>query len=153
MRACQMVSRVNVAISPVAIDGPLVSIRKFAARPFTLELLVANGTFTVEVAALSARHRAVPAERAHLGGNGLRQDDDAERDVAPYRRRERISHRRPAELQLQQIHVARMETVAQRGRPRRDPPARAGEDALRMRRTGSSSARCAAAKLSTCCRQ
>ena len=36
-------------ISPVAIDGPLLSIRKFAARPFTLESLVANGTITEEV--------------------------------------------------------------------------------------------------------
>jgi pilus assembly protein CpaF len=33
-------SRVNVAIRPVAVDGPLVSIRKFSKKPFSMERLV-----------------------------------------------------------------------------------------------------------------
>src|SRR5690606_20999672 len=33
-------SRVNVAIRPIAVDGPLVSIRKFSKRPFSMERLV-----------------------------------------------------------------------------------------------------------------
>src|SRR5438270_12208893 len=33
-------SRVNVAIRPVAVDGPLVSIRKFSKRPFSMDRLV-----------------------------------------------------------------------------------------------------------------
>ena len=33
-------SRVNVAIKPVAIDGPLVSIRKFSKQPFSMDKLV-----------------------------------------------------------------------------------------------------------------
>src|SRR5690242_14074586 len=45
-------SRVNVAIAPVATDGPLVSIRKFAARPYTLDLLVANGSITEEISTI-----------------------------------------------------------------------------------------------------
>ncbi|MDQ3462455.1 MAG: Flp pilus assembly complex ATPase component TadA, partial [Actinomycetota bacterium] len=36
-------SRVNVAIRPVAVDGPLVSIRKFAKRPISMERLVELG--------------------------------------------------------------------------------------------------------------
>src|SRR6266699_3453493 len=32
-------SRVNVAIKPIAIDGPLVSIRKFSEKPFSMERL------------------------------------------------------------------------------------------------------------------
>src|SRR5579871_4646180 len=35
-------SRVNVAVRPIAVDGPLVSIRKFSRRPYTLERLVEN---------------------------------------------------------------------------------------------------------------
>src|SRR5205085_3129264 len=37
-------SRVNVAIRPIAIDGPLVSIRKFAERAFNMERLIEVGT-------------------------------------------------------------------------------------------------------------
>jgi len=33
-------SRVNVAIAPIAVDGPLVSIRKFSKSPLTLDKLI-----------------------------------------------------------------------------------------------------------------
>jgi pilus assembly protein CpaF len=63
-------SRINVAVRPIAIDGPLVSIRKFAKRAFDMEALVRNG-------ALSATMGRVLAEavRARLsivisGGTG-----------------------------------------------------------------------------------
>src|ERR1700737_1624358 len=36
-------SRVNVAVRPVAVDGPLISIRKFSERVFNMERLVAGG--------------------------------------------------------------------------------------------------------------
>src|SRR6059058_3729190 len=36
-------SRVNVAIKPIAIDGPLVSIRKFSEQPFDMERLINIG--------------------------------------------------------------------------------------------------------------
>src|SRR5882724_7950033 len=36
-------SRVNVAVRPVAIDGPLVSIRKFSKKPFSMDRLVELG--------------------------------------------------------------------------------------------------------------
>src|SRR5271157_962103 len=51
-------SRVNVAVRPIAVDGPLVSIRKFAERVFNLERLVAVGTLRpamVEVLAAAVR--------------------------------------------------------------------------------------------------
>jgi pilus assembly protein CpaF len=41
-------SRVNAIIRPCAIDGPLLSIRKFAKVPLTLDRLVANGALTQE---------------------------------------------------------------------------------------------------------
>src|SRR6516225_10475688 len=43
-------SRINVAVKPIAIDGPLVSIRKFAKRPFEMDMLVENGTLSSPMA-------------------------------------------------------------------------------------------------------
>src|SRR6476619_3574130 len=37
-------SRVNIAIRPISVDGPMVSIRKFSEKPFTVEKLVEIGT-------------------------------------------------------------------------------------------------------------
>ena len=37
-------SRINVAIRPIAVDGPLVSIRKYSQRPFNMERLVEVGS-------------------------------------------------------------------------------------------------------------
>src|SRR5947209_5494040 len=42
-------SRVNVAIRPIAIDGPLVSIRKFAERAFSMERLIEVGTIRLQI--------------------------------------------------------------------------------------------------------
>src|SRR4029453_6293311 len=33
-------SRVNIAIRPISVDGPMVSIRKFSEKPFTMDKLV-----------------------------------------------------------------------------------------------------------------
>src|SRR5438105_9922559 len=43
-------SRVNAIIPPLAIDGPALTIRKFAADPYTHGDLVAFGTLTPQVA-------------------------------------------------------------------------------------------------------
>ncbi len=43
-------SRVNVILSPVALEGPAVTIRKFAKEPFTMDRLVEFGTLTKEAA-------------------------------------------------------------------------------------------------------
>ena len=45
-------SRVNVVLRPVALDGPVVSIRKFPAKPYNLEQLVANGALSQPIAHL-----------------------------------------------------------------------------------------------------
>ena len=42
-------SRVNAVIPPIALDGSMLTIRKFAADPFTDRDLIAFGTFTPEV--------------------------------------------------------------------------------------------------------
>ena len=42
-------SRVNAVIEPVSLIGPVITIRKFSARPFTVEDLVRFGTATAEM--------------------------------------------------------------------------------------------------------
>jgi pilus assembly protein CpaF len=44
-------SRVNVVLSPVAMDGPSMTIRKFPESPLTLDSLIAKGALTGEAAA------------------------------------------------------------------------------------------------------
>jgi pilus assembly protein CpaF len=48
-------SRVNAVIPPLAIDGPVLTIRKFSKEPFTLRRLVELGTISVEMATLLER--------------------------------------------------------------------------------------------------
>lgn len=43
-------SRVNVVLKPVAIDGPILTIRKFSAETITMDRLIQWGSITVEVA-------------------------------------------------------------------------------------------------------
>ncbi len=43
-------SRVNAIIPPLAIEGPVLTIRKFSRQPFTLERLVSLGTIDAEMA-------------------------------------------------------------------------------------------------------
>ena len=45
-------SRVAISMAPVALNGPLVTIRKFSRNPFTVADLVRFGTFTEEAAAI-----------------------------------------------------------------------------------------------------
>ncbi|MBE5874479.1 MAG: CpaF family protein [Lachnospiraceae bacterium] len=43
-------SRVNVVMNPIAINGPIVTIRRFPADPFTMEQLIENTSISVEAA-------------------------------------------------------------------------------------------------------
>ncbi len=45
-------SRVNVILPPVALNGPIVTIRKFSGEPFTMERLVELGSLTEDAAGL-----------------------------------------------------------------------------------------------------
>jgi pilus assembly protein CpaF len=104
-------SRVNAVIPPVAVDGPLVSIRKFAKRPFTLERLVKTEMFSNSIAVLlegivSARRNVIIS-----GGTGSGKTTVLNAMSAFIDNRERIvTIEDAAELQMQQIHVVRMET-------------------------------------------
>jgi pilus assembly protein CpaF len=104
-------SRVNVVIPPLAVDGPAVSIRRFAAaRPGPAEL-VAIGTLTAE---MSERLAAAVRERRSLlisGGTGSGKTtllNALSSFVAPSERVVTIED--AAELRLQQPHVVRLES-------------------------------------------
>ena len=51
-------SRVNVAVRPIGVDGPLVSIRKFSKKPFNLNKLVEIGAITPADGRGAGRRRA-----------------------------------------------------------------------------------------------
>ena len=104
-------SRVNAAISPIAVDGPLVSIRKFSKSPLTLEKLVGYRAMPQEVA--DFLYGAVHARTTTLisGGTGSGKTTLLNALSVAISPKERlITIEDAAELQLQQPHVARMET-------------------------------------------
>jgi pilus assembly protein CpaF len=104
-------SRVNVAIRPVSIDGPLVSIRKFAERPFDIERLIQGDTLSPAMGGLL---KAAVRGRISLiisGGTGTGKTTllNALSNYIPDQER-LITIEDAAELQLQQLHVGRLET-------------------------------------------
>lgn len=104
-------SRVNAVIPPVAVDGPLLSIRKFARVPLSMERLVEVGTVTKEMADLLC---AVVRCRLNVlisGGTGSGKTTMLNAVSSYISDRERIvTIEDAAELQLQQRHVVRLET-------------------------------------------
>lgn len=104
-------SRVNAAVEPVAIDGPLVSIRKFSKKPLTLEKLIEFQAMPKEVAEFL--HSAVKCRVTTIisGGTGSGKTTLLNALSKAISHKERlITIEDAAELQLQQPHVARMET-------------------------------------------
>ena len=71
-------SRVNVAIRPVAVDGPMVSIRKFAERPYNIERLVEIGALCPAMAEMLQRGGAGPNFADNFRWNWNRQDHIAQ---------------------------------------------------------------------------
>jgi len=104
-------SRVNIVLHPLALDGPYVSIRKFAKRKIDFAQLVTSGSLTEPLAKLlqlasSARLNIVISGGTGSGKttmlNALSRMIDAGERV--------VTVEDAAELQLQQPHVVRLET-------------------------------------------
>jgi pilus assembly protein CpaF len=104
-------SRFNAMVPPIAVDGSLVSIRKFKTDKLSIDDLVNFGAFTEEMAVFL---QAAVATRLNIivsGGTGSGKTttlnalssfiDDSERI---------LTIEDTAELQLQQSHVGRMES-------------------------------------------
>ncbi|WP_424022258.1 CpaF family protein [Polymorphobacter multimanifer] len=104
-------SRINAIIPPLAIDGPALSIRKFSKTPIDLDKLVGFGALTADAATVL---RGVVASRRNLiisGGTGSGKTTMLNALSASIDNGERIvTIEDSAELQLQQIHVLRLET-------------------------------------------
>ncbi|MEO1421078.1 MAG: CpaF family protein, partial [Pseudomonadota bacterium] len=104
-------SRFNAAISPIAIDGPLVSIRKFSKNPLTLEKLVSFGAMPAMAAQFLAGAVKCRASTIISGGTGSGKTTLLNALSESISEKERlITIEDAAELQLMQPHVARMET-------------------------------------------
>ncbi|MEO6360911.1 MAG: CpaF family protein, partial [Sphingomicrobium sp.] len=104
-------SRVNAVVPPLAIDGSLLSIRKFARVPISMARLTEIGSVPATVAEVL---RAVVASRRNVlisGGTGSGKTTMLNAMSAFIDERERIvTIEDSAELQLQQRHVVRLET-------------------------------------------
>ena len=118
-------SRVNVAVAPIAVDGPLMSIRKFSKNPFTLDKLVEFGAAPDAVAEFLWAACQAKVTILISGGTGSGKTTLLNAMSQAISHKERlITIEDAAELQLQQPHVARMETR---------PPNIEGEGEIRQR--------------------
>ena len=104
-------SRVNVIIPPLALDGPVMSIRRFSVVPLTMDDLVEYKTVTAEMAQVLQALSNAEVNLLISGGTGSGKTtllnimsgfiDPGERVV---------TIEDAAELQLRQPHVVRLET-------------------------------------------
>jgi pilus assembly protein CpaF len=104
-------SRLNAVIKPLALDGALVSIRRFSARPFTPGDLVARKAATTPMLEFLAACVQARLNILISGGTGSGKTTLLNMLSGFIPEDERIATiEDAAELQLQQPHVARMET-------------------------------------------
>jgi len=104
-------SRVNVVIPPLAVDGPILSIRKFGTKPLTAEDLLRFGAMTqpmleVLMGAVKARLNIVVSGGTGSGKTTLLNVLSG--FISPFERIVTIED--SAELQVKQEHVVRLET-------------------------------------------
>ena len=128
-------SRVNVIIPPSAIDGPLVSIRRFAVNPLTVDDMIRNRTFTPSIARLFEAMAKAKLNVLISGGTGSGKTTMLNLMSGFIPGDERIvTIEDAAELQLRQPHVLRLETRPPNIEGKGEIPQRAlVRNALRMR--------------------
>jgi pilus assembly protein CpaF len=104
-------SRFNAMVPPIAVDGALVSIRKFKQEKLSVDKLVTGGAFSEEMAAYM---QAAVSSRLNIlvsGGTGSGKTTTLNALSSFIDNNERIATiEDTAELQLQQDHIARMES-------------------------------------------
>ncbi|TGD44215.1 CpaF family protein [Pseudotabrizicola sediminis] len=104
-------SRFNCMVPPVAVDGSLVSIRKFKKDKLGIPDLVRFGAFTEEMAAYLQAAVATRLNVIVSGGTGSGKTTTLNALSSFIANDERIlTIEDTAELQLQQVHVGRMES-------------------------------------------
>jgi pilus assembly protein CpaF len=103
-------SRVNAIIPPLAIDGPVLSIRRFGAD-LSIEKLLENGTFTADMATMLAGCVAARLNILISGGTGAGKTTLLNALTSFIQHDQRIiTIEDAAELRLHQEHVVRLET-------------------------------------------
>jgi len=118
-------SRVNVIIPPLALDGPVLSIRRFGTDPLTSQDLLDNGTLTPEMMDLLKASVQGKLNVLISGGTGAGKTTLLNVLSSYIPGNERIvTIEDAAELQLKQEHVVRLETR---------PPNIEGKGAIRQR--------------------
>ncbi|SIN80051.1 CpaF family protein [Vannielia litorea] len=104
-------SRFNAMVPPIAVDGSLVSIRKFKKEKLAIDDLVKFGAFTEEMAAYLQAAVACRLNVIVSGGTGSGKTTTLNALSSFIDNSERIlTIEDTAELQLQQTHVGRMES-------------------------------------------
>jgi len=104
-------SRLNAVIAPLALDGALVSIRRFGAKPLTADRLIANQSITAEMVQFLQACVKARINMLVSGGTGSGKTtllNCLSGYIPEYERVATIED--AAELRLQQPHVVRMET-------------------------------------------
>jgi len=104
-------SRVNAIIPPLAIDGPILSIRRFSVDPLEMEDLIALGTLTPDVGELLKGVVMAKLNVLISGGTGTGKTTllNVLSRFIPHDERI-VTVEDSAELQLKQEHVVRLET-------------------------------------------
>jgi len=102
--------RVNATIPPLSLDGPILTIRKFATNPFTCQDLINNGTITAELAKFLKGCVEASINMVVSGGTGSGKTSflNMLSSFIPENQRV-ITIEDTAELQLSQPHVVRLE--------------------------------------------
>jgi len=104
-------SRVNAIIAPLALDGPVLSIRRFGADPLTMKNLIANGSLPAEIAEVLEACVQCRLNLLISGGTGSGKTTllNCLSNFIPSNERI-LTIEDSAELKLQQDHVVRLET-------------------------------------------
>jgi pilus assembly protein CpaF len=104
-------SRVNVIIPPLSLKGTAISIRKFSAKPITLDMMAKNGSCSQQMATVLKIAGACRLNVVISGGTGSGKTtllNALSKMIDPGERV--ITIEDAAELRLQQPHVLTLET-------------------------------------------
>lgn len=104
-------SRVNAIIPPLALDGPVVSIRRFSVNPLMVHDLLKLGSITNEMASLISALAKSKINAVISGGTGSGKTTLLNLISGFIPENERIvTIEDAAELQMRQPHIVRLET-------------------------------------------